>query len=46
MLKTVVGSYPAFPQEPSSVSSKIADLFGSYDRYKPALELAVHDRSR
>ncbi|AEG17489.1 methionine synthase [Methanobacterium paludis] len=44
MLKTVVGSYPAFPQEPSSVSSKIADLFGSYDRYKPALELAVHDQ--
>ena len=44
MLKTVVGSYPAFPQGPSSLSSKIVDLFGSYDKYKSALELAVRDQ--
>ncbi|MBI5680485.1 MAG: methionine synthase [Methanobacterium sp.] len=44
MLTTVVGSYPALPKEPSSISEKISNLFGTYDEYKPAIELAVRDQ--
>lgn len=41
MLTTVVGSYPAPPQEPSSLSSRISSILGSYDPYHAAVELAV-----
>ncbi|MBP2045542.1 methionine synthase [Methanobacterium aggregans] len=44
MLTTVVGSYPALPEEPSSLSQKLSSFFGTYDRYKPAIELAVRDQ--
>ncbi len=41
MLTTVVGSYPASPQEPSSFSSRISSFLGSYDPYHAAVEFAV-----
>lgn len=41
MLTTVVGSYPAPPQEPSSFSSRISSFLGSYDPYHAAVEFAV-----
>ncbi len=44
MLTTVVGSYPASPKKPSSFSDKISDIFGSYDEYKAAVEIAVRDQ--
>jgi 5-methyltetrahydropteroyltriglutamate--homocysteine methyltransferase len=44
MLTTVVGSYPALPQGPSSTSQKLSNFFGTYDKYKPAIELAVLDQ--
>jgi 5-methyltetrahydropteroyltriglutamate--homocysteine methyltransferase len=44
MLTTVVGSYPALPEEPSSISQKLSSFFGAYDRYKPAIERAVQDQ--
>ena len=44
MLTTVVGSYPALPKGPSSLSQKLSSFFGSYDKYKPAIELAVRDQ--
>lgn len=44
MLTTVVGSYPAFLEKPSSLSGKISAALGSYDPYKPALERAVEDQ--
>lgn len=44
MLTTVVGSYPALPEEPSSLSQKLSSFFGAYDRYKPAIERAVQDQ--
>lgn len=44
MLTTVVGSYPASPKGPSSISQKISNFFGAYDKYKPAIELAVRDQ--
>ena len=44
MLTTVVGSYPSLPKGPSSISEKLSNLFGSYDEYKPAIELAVKDQ--
>ncbi len=44
MLTTVVGSYPAPPQEPSSFSSKISSFMGSYDPYKFAVEYAVSEQ--
>lgn len=44
MLTTVVGSYPTFPQKPSSIIGKISNTIGSYDSFKPALELAVKDQ--
>lgn len=44
MITTVVGSYPALPEEPSSISQKLSSFFGTYDKYKPAIELAVHDQ--
>ena len=44
MLTTVVGSYPALPQGPSSTSQKLSNIFGTYDEYKPAIELAVRDQ--
>lgn len=44
MLTTVVGSYPASPQEPSSFFDRISSFFGAYDEYKPAIALAVHDQ--
>jgi 5-methyltetrahydropteroyltriglutamate--homocysteine methyltransferase len=44
MLTTVVGSYPAFPEEPISFGSKLSNFFGVYDPYIPALELAVKDQ--
>lgn len=44
MLTTVVGSYPSIPQDPNSFLSKLSSIFGSYDRYKPAIEIAVNDQ--
>lgn len=44
MLTTVVGSYPSLPEGPSSISEKLSNLFGSYDEYKSAIELAVRDQ--
>jgi len=44
MITTVVGSYPALPKEPSSISEKLSSFFGIYDKYKPAIELAVRDQ--
>ncbi len=44
MLTTVVGSYPALTQEPSSLNDKISAFMGSYDPYQSALELAVQDQ--
>jgi 5-methyltetrahydropteroyltriglutamate--homocysteine methyltransferase len=44
MLTTVVGSYPALPQEPSCLKDKISAFMGSYDPYQSALELAVQDQ--
>ena len=44
MLTTVVGSYPALPKEPSSISQKLSSFFGTYDQYKPAIELAIRDQ--
>lgn len=44
MLTTVVGSYPALPKGPSSFSQKLSSVFGTYDEYKPAIELAVRDQ--
>ena len=44
MLTTVVGSYPSLPKEPSSISQKLSSFFGTYDKYKPAIELAVRDQ--
>ncbi|MGA2677127.1 MAG: methionine synthase [Methanobacterium sp.] len=44
MLTTVVGSYPSFPRQPSSIGEKISNCMGSYDAYKSALELAVQDQ--
>jgi len=41
MLTTVVGSYPASPQEPSSFSSRLSSFLGSYDPYHAAVEFAV-----
>lgn len=44
MLTTVVGSYPAFLEKPSSLSGKISAALGSYDPYRPALKRAVEDQ--
>jgi 5-methyltetrahydropteroyltriglutamate--homocysteine methyltransferase len=44
MLTTVVGSYPSFSRQPSSIREKISSYLESYDEYKPALELAVQDQ--
>jgi 5-methyltetrahydropteroyltriglutamate--homocysteine methyltransferase len=44
MLTTVVGSYPSFARQPSSIGDKISYYMGSYDAYKSALELAVQDQ--
>lgn len=44
MITTVVGSYPPIPRGPSSISEKLSRLFGTYDEYKPAIELAVQDQ--
>jgi 5-methyltetrahydropteroyltriglutamate--homocysteine methyltransferase len=44
MLTTVVGSYPSLPKKPSSFPDKVSNLFGSYDEYKSAIELAVRDQ--
>jgi 5-methyltetrahydropteroyltriglutamate--homocysteine methyltransferase len=44
MLTTVVGSYPVILKDPTSLGSKIAKIFGSYDQFIPALELAVRDQ--
>lgn len=44
MLTTVVGSYPPYPRGPTSLIEKIQDIFGMYDKYKPAIELAVVDQ--
>ncbi len=44
MLTTVVGSYPVLLKDSTSLSSKIARILGSYDRFIPALELAVRDQ--
>lgn len=41
MLTTVVGSYPAPPKPPQSVGEKLSNFIGSYDPYKPAIDLAV-----
>ncbi|MGF7118760.1 methionine synthase [Methanobacterium oryzae] len=44
MLTTVVGSYPPLPRGPVSISEKILSYFGAYDKYKPAIELAVMEQ--
>lgn len=44
MLTTVVGSYPSLPGKPSSFLDKVSSVFGTYDKYKPAIELAVKDQ--
>lgn len=44
MLTTVVGSYPAIPKKPSSLSDKISDFLGTYDEHRHAIELAVRDQ--
>jgi len=44
MITTVVGSYPALPEEPSSISKKLSSFFGIYDKYKPAIKLAIRDQ--
>jgi len=44
MITTVVGSYPVLLKEPSSISEKLSSFFGIYDKYKPAIELAVRDQ--
>jgi 5-methyltetrahydropteroyltriglutamate--homocysteine methyltransferase len=44
MLTTVVGSYPAPPHEPSSLTSKISSIMGSYDPYKAAVEFAASEQ--
>jgi len=44
MLTTVVGSYPPLLKNPSSFSDKISNVFGTYDVYKSAIELAVKDQ--
>nr|WP_319373081.1 methionine synthase [uncultured Methanobacterium sp.] len=44
MLTTVVGSYPAPPKEPSSLSSRISSFLGSYDPYHAAVEFAVTEQ--
>lgn len=44
MITTVVGSYPPLPRGPSSFLEKISNFMGSYDEYKPAIELAVKDQ--
>lgn len=44
MLTTVVGSYPAFYQKPSSLTAKITASLGSYDPYRQALQGAVKDQ--
>lgn len=44
MITTVVGSYPALPEEPSSIFQKLSSFFGTYDKYKQSIELAVRDQ--
>ncbi len=44
MLTTVVGSYPAFSSQPSSIWEKISSYLGNYDSYQSALKLAVEDQ--
>lgn len=44
MLTTVVGSYPLVLRGPVSISEKFLSYFGLYDKYKPAIELAVRDQ--
>jgi 5-methyltetrahydropteroyltriglutamate--homocysteine methyltransferase len=44
MLTTVVGSYPVILKDPTSLGSKIAKILGSYDRFIPALEIAIRDQ--
>ncbi|GAB4317359.1 MAG: methionine synthase [Methanobacteriaceae archaeon] len=44
MITTVVGSYPSFPREPVTFQEKFAKILGSYDKYKPAIALAVSDQ--
>ncbi|MGC9518001.1 MAG: methionine synthase [Methanomicrobiales archaeon] len=44
MLTTVVGSYPPIPQEPKTFKDKISSIMGTYDKYKPAIALAVGDQ--
>lgn len=44
MLTTVVGSYPPLPRGPLSISEKLSGFLGTYDEYKPAIEIAVQDQ--
>lgn len=44
MLTTVVGSYPCQAQEPTSFTSKLTSLLGSYDPYQSAVECAVKEQ--
>ena len=44
MLTTVVGSYPVILKEPKSLSKKVPGFLRGYDKYKPAIELAVKDQ--
>ncbi|ADZ10411.1 Methionine synthase vitamin-B12 independent [Methanobacterium lacus] len=44
MLTTVVGSYPVVETKTETFGTKISRLFGSYDEFKPSLEMAVKDQ--
>ncbi|MDI6644837.1 MAG: methionine synthase [Methanobacteriaceae archaeon] len=44
MITTVVGSYPPLTRDPLTLPGKIAKIVGSYDKYKPAIALAVSDQ--
>ncbi len=44
MITTVVGSYPVVFKEKLSFKEKILDIFGLYDKYKYAIEIAVKDQ--
>ncbi len=46
VITTVVGSYPTEPRGPETLGERLLNFFGSYDRYRPAIEAAVRDQFR
>lgn len=44
MLKTVVGSYPVVKGSPDSVTDKIKNFFGKYDKYEFSIKKAIDDQ--